>query len=168
VPKKKAKPLTEKALRKLIDQTCLKNYTQSLSNQLNMLRGLVDNDSELGQFKTDTRVTLKGLIEENTFLRKHLLKLAEEVMVHDYIIGRTTRPQLIDALKEFHKHDMLSVTEHLENIDQEKDMVLKKLRTTKKEKAAFECYHANENPATCPCPKKCYCKDKTCLGKVSW
>lgn len=33
---------------------------------------------------------------------------------------------------------------------------------------AYHCYHANENPFTCPCPKNCYCKDGTCKGKVSW
>ena len=30
------------------------------------------------------------------------------------------------------------------------------------------CYHANENPFTCPCPKACSCKDTMCQGKVSW
>jgi len=178
---KKSKPLTKQDVKDICNKMLLVQYTKSLATQLEMLRKLHDEDSEEAQFRTDVRLTLTGQAQQNELFRKHLTVIAKEVLAHDYLTGRITKAELTEALQEVHKKDMLAVVEQLEELDQDKDKFVehmseeikrsKKKRNSKKQdtkEVAMLCYHANENPATCPCPKKCYCKDKTCLGKVSW
>lgn len=35
-------------------------------------------------------------------------------------------------------------------------------RRRRRKGSAMHCDHANEMPATCPCPDHCYCKEHTC------